>query len=209
MSGNPFAALCPCKFCVLNNQLQASLWGVSLLLRTVLIFVGSQWTAHARATCLYAVRAASFEWRVTSVCRRGPTVVAYRVLGMPDRMQWILFVLKWPVWNTHDNSMQNPANARLQPQFPQRTLPLIRSYTIYSFKGHVDLTNSLTVPDGNMNWLGNKARWNKHNSNTLEVLPSLNTAVLFMHYLMRIYFHSYSKRALNICNSEHSLLQVE
>jgi len=41
---------------------------------------------------------------------------------------------EWPVWNTHENSMQNPVNARLQLQFPQRALQLIRSYTTCSLR---------------------------------------------------------------------------
>jgi hypothetical protein len=108
------------------------------------------------------------------------------------------------VWKLHAKSGERSSPATV----PTNNRSVDRLLFHLVLEGRTYLTYSLTVPVGNFKCLRNKARWNKHTSNTLEVLPSSNIALLFMHYLMRIYFHSFSKRALNICNSEHSLLQI-
>lgn len=165
-------------------------------------------STHTGATCLYAVRAASFEWCATSVCRRCPTVVARQSIWNARPCAMNTLHTEWPVWKYlwkfHAKSCERPPPATVSTKNPSID-PLVYCLIL---EGHTDLTNSLTMPVWNLNCLGNKARWNKHSSNTLEVRPSSNTAVLFMHYWMRIYFHSFYKRALNICNSEHSLLQM-
>ena len=104
--------------------------------------------------------------------------------------------------------MQNPENPCLQGQFPQTILPLIHSYTILSLRDFLIWQIHWICLLGT--WGDLEIQRSRTNIATKfsRYLSSSNTAVLFIYYLIRIYFHSFSKRTLDICNLEHSLLQI-